>query len=219
MKRAAIVLALAASLLLASVALAQSGGGYDLHWNTVDGGGHTFHAGGDYALGGTAGQPDAGVLSGGGYILGGGFWCGGTAAQYRIYLPLVLRNHMVYFEGPWESEDNDSCTAANGPLRSGRDYLGYPDDTDDYYYFVLSARATVTVSVTDFAPTSTDGDLILYGPAVGNERGNLIEHYGIDGHSSMSLHPHLLEPGKYCVRVYTAKGYSTTQHYHLTVTY
>jgi hypothetical protein len=92
MKRAAIFLALAAFLLLASVALAQSGGGYDLSWNTVDGGGYTFSAGGDYTLGGTIGQPDAGELSGGGYILGGGFWRGRAVAQCRIYLPLVLRN-------------------------------------------------------------------------------------------------------------------------------
>jgi len=90
MKRAAVVLA--AFLLLASIALAQSGGGYDLSWNTVDGGGTTFNAGGDYTLGGTAGQPDAGLLSGEGYTLGGGFWGGGAVAQYRIYLPLVLRN-------------------------------------------------------------------------------------------------------------------------------
>jgi len=33
----------------------------------------------------------AGVLSGGGYTLAGGFW-GGAAAPYRVYLPLVLRN-------------------------------------------------------------------------------------------------------------------------------
>jgi hypothetical protein len=79
--------------LLASVALAQSGGGYDLTWNTIDGGGYTFSTGGGYALGGTAGQADAGVLSGGGYTLAGGFWPSGAAAQYRVYLPLVLRNH------------------------------------------------------------------------------------------------------------------------------
>jgi len=78
--------------LLASVALAQTGGGYDLTWSTIDGGGATWSEGGGYALGGTIGQPDAGVLSGGGYTLAGGFW-GGGAAQYRIYLPLVLRNY------------------------------------------------------------------------------------------------------------------------------
>jgi hypothetical protein len=73
--------------------LAQSGGGYDLSWNTVDGGGVTFSVGGGYELGGTAGQPDAGVLSGGGYTLGGGFWRGGAVAlpPYRVYLPLVMK--------------------------------------------------------------------------------------------------------------------------------
>jgi len=78
--------------LLASVALAQLGGGYDLTWNTIDGGGYTFSEGGGYSLGGTVGQPDAGVLSGGGYTLAGGFW-GGEAARYGIYLPLVVRNY------------------------------------------------------------------------------------------------------------------------------
>ena len=92
MRRATILLALAVLLLLASVALAQSGGGYDLTWNTVDAGGYTFSTGGDYSLGGTIGQPDAGVLTGGDYTLGGGFW-GGGAIGHRIYLPLVLRNY------------------------------------------------------------------------------------------------------------------------------
>jgi hypothetical protein len=78
--------------LLASVALAQSGGGYDLTWSTVDGGGYTWSEGGGYSLGDTIGQPDAGVLSGGGYTLAGGFW-GGAVARYSIYLPLVLRNY------------------------------------------------------------------------------------------------------------------------------
>jgi hypothetical protein len=87
-----VLLALTAFLLLASVARAQSGGGYDLTWNTIDGGGYTWSEGGGYALGGTVGQPDAGVLSGGSYTLLGGFWGGGTA-QYGIYLPLVLRNY------------------------------------------------------------------------------------------------------------------------------
>ena len=81
-------------LLPVTVALAQSGGGYDLSWSSVDGGGYTFSSGGAYTLGGTVGQPDAGLLSGGNYTLGGGFWGGGAAAamEYEIYLPLVLRN-------------------------------------------------------------------------------------------------------------------------------
>ena len=78
-------------LAVSAVALAQSGGPYDLTWNTVDGGGYTFSTGGGYSLGGTVGQPDAGLLTGGDYTLGGGFWHGAAAVEYDIYLPLLLR--------------------------------------------------------------------------------------------------------------------------------
>lgn len=86
---------LALLLLLPALALAQSGGGYDLTWNTIEGGGITFSTGGSYSLGGTAGQLDAGVLSGGGYTLAGGFWPGGAGGVvgYRVYLPLVVKNY------------------------------------------------------------------------------------------------------------------------------
>jgi hypothetical protein len=70
---------------------AQEGGGYELTWSTVDGGGETFSVGGDYSLGGTVGQLDAGVLDGGDYTLVGGFW-GGASVRYRVYLPLLMRD-------------------------------------------------------------------------------------------------------------------------------
>jgi len=87
-------LLLAALLLPSSTVLAQSGGDYDLSWSSVDGGGYTFSSGGAYAIGGSIGQPDAGLLTGGDYTLGGGFWGGGALAHgtNSIYLPLVLRN-------------------------------------------------------------------------------------------------------------------------------
>jgi hypothetical protein len=69
---------------------AQTGGGDYLSWSTIDGGGYMFSTGGGYSLGGTIGQPEAGVMSGEGYSLAGGFW-GGAAAQYKIYLPVVLK--------------------------------------------------------------------------------------------------------------------------------
>jgi len=87
-------------LLAAGVAAvyAQSGGGYDLTWNTVDGGGTTFSSGGGYSLGGSAGQPDAAAWSGGGYTLSGGFWHAGAAGttpggETPVYLPVILCNH------------------------------------------------------------------------------------------------------------------------------
>ncbi len=43
---------------------------------TMDGGGSTLSIGGEFELSGTIGQPDAGVLSGGGLTLTGGFWHG-----------------------------------------------------------------------------------------------------------------------------------------------
>ena len=47
---------------------------FDLSWHTVDGGGMTFSSGGGFELSGTIGQPDAGVLTGSGFGLTGGFW-------------------------------------------------------------------------------------------------------------------------------------------------
>jgi hypothetical protein len=102
-----ILLGLLALLLLATLTVAPavshaaparlvdaSPGSYDLSWWTVDGGGATFSAGGNYSLGGTIGQPDAGTSSGGAYTLVGGFWPGAESVvpiTYHIYLPLVIR--------------------------------------------------------------------------------------------------------------------------------
>ena len=63
-----------ALLVMVPIAVAQTGGLYDLKWNTTDGGGTTSAAGGIYNLGGTIGQPDAGNASGGAYALTSGFW-------------------------------------------------------------------------------------------------------------------------------------------------
>jgi len=94
-KYSLLLLSLSAVLLAYGGALAQSGGGYDLTWSTVDGGGGAV-AGGSYALIGTVGQPEPGpVLTGGAFALYSGFWPAGgaaaAAAKYLIYLPLVLR--------------------------------------------------------------------------------------------------------------------------------
>jgi hypothetical protein len=66
--------------------------GYDLSWYTIAGGGATFSMSGSYSLGGTIGQPDAGMMSTGSYTLLGGFWSV-AAINYNVYLPLVLKNN------------------------------------------------------------------------------------------------------------------------------
>ena len=83
--------ALLCVLLIAGAVYAQAGGGFDLTWSTIDGGGATTVSGGGYELGGTIGQYDAGPLTGGTFTLTGGFW-GGTGTQYRVVLPSVMRN-------------------------------------------------------------------------------------------------------------------------------
>jgi hypothetical protein len=71
-------------------ARAQSGGGYDLTWNTQESGGRVEASGGGYSLYGSLGQPDAGAaLNGEGYSLAGGFWSGVSA--YQICLPVVSK--------------------------------------------------------------------------------------------------------------------------------
>jgi len=78
------------ALLLPAAALAQSGGGYDLSWSTIDGGGGVS-AGGSYVVMGTVGQPDAApAMSSADFRLTGGFWAG-ARVRYQIYLPLLLR--------------------------------------------------------------------------------------------------------------------------------
>ena len=75
---------------LAPEAHAQTGGGYDLTWSVIAGGGATFSTGGSYSLGGAIGQADAGALSGASYTLAGGFWVGGSNG-YKVYLPLIVK--------------------------------------------------------------------------------------------------------------------------------
>ena len=58
-----------------SAALAQSGGGYDLHWNTLSGGGGAM-SGAGYSVNGTIGQHAASTACANGYALRSGFWAG-----------------------------------------------------------------------------------------------------------------------------------------------
>ena len=70
---------------------AQTGGGYDLTWNTYDSGGVMRSSGGCFLLNGALGQHDAsGTLRGGVLVLQGGFWPG-IQPYYDVLLPLTRR--------------------------------------------------------------------------------------------------------------------------------
>src|SRR5687767_8946379 len=71
---------------------------YSIDWYTVDGGGGTSE-GGIYSISGTAGQPDAGVHSGGVFELDGGFWT--VAVEYpRLYVSNTPAGVMIYWDRP-----------------------------------------------------------------------------------------------------------------------
>ncbi len=62
---------------------------------TVDGGGIIFCTNGDYSLGGTLAQPDAGkVMNSSGYTLIGGFWPGKIEKKKKscllLFLPAII---------------------------------------------------------------------------------------------------------------------------------
>jgi hypothetical protein len=83
-----LVVILACGLLLAGSATAANGFAISRH---AIGGGGQRAAGGGYILHGTIGEPVAsGFGQGATYGLSSGFW---WPPQYRIYLPLVLRNY------------------------------------------------------------------------------------------------------------------------------
>jgi len=66
---------LAAGLIVTFAACALViGQEFEISRYTIDGGGVMRSVGVDFELSGTIGQPDAGVLSGGGFELTGGFW-------------------------------------------------------------------------------------------------------------------------------------------------
>jgi len=91
MKRIMILLILAALLLLASSALAISSPNYRLDWFTpMTGGGGAPASSASYAVNLTVGQTAIGASSSANYSAGLGYWYG-AVAQFRIFLPVVLR--------------------------------------------------------------------------------------------------------------------------------
>jgi hypothetical protein len=85
------LLLMAALMAVSQGVLAQTGGGYDLSWNTLASGGWT--SGGVYTMDSAIGQPFAGVVAGiadPGYSLCAGYLCG-VQSTSRVYLPLVRK--------------------------------------------------------------------------------------------------------------------------------
>src|ERR1044071_1961748 len=90
-------------LMALASALTLDAQNYKIDWYTIDGGGGTS-SGGPYSLSGTIGQPDAGILSGGNYVLQGGFWGGVFAVQQvgapTLHIERVGSNVLISWDPP-----------------------------------------------------------------------------------------------------------------------
>jgi len=79
------------SLVVTGAALAMDSANYRLDWFTpLTGSGGTARSA-NYAVNLTVGQTVVGASESASYGVCLGYWCGGDV-EYRIYLPLVLRN-------------------------------------------------------------------------------------------------------------------------------
>ena len=125
-----------------------------------------------------------------------------------IYLPLALKNQASYFEGPWEVEPNNAYAQANGPLRTGRNYYGHPNDAWDYFTICPRAPGNATIDLTNHTGQGVQLQLrdqaqkllaYVYRPP-----------YHID---------YAVSAGCYSIGIYTASGYSSATPYTLRVTY
>jgi hypothetical protein len=86
-RRIAILFALIVAVAVPAAVFGQAGGGYDLGWSHLPGGGGRSTGAGIELLG-AVGQPVVGSSSGGGYTVDSGFFAG-APVRYRLVLPLV----------------------------------------------------------------------------------------------------------------------------------
>jgi len=128
---------------------------------------------------------------------------------FRAYLPLTLRDYLQYFDGPWEAEPNNTYLQANGPLISGRDYRGYPDDERDYFSVYIRKPGPLTIDLTDHTGQAVQLQLF---------------YQGIDNRVAFDTAPPYTitydgQPGWYYIYIYTGGGHNSTTPYTLRVTY
>jgi hypothetical protein len=130
---------------------AQSGGGYDLTWSTVDGGGQES-TGGEFVLRGTVGQADAHepmTDAGGVYELSGGFWvsCGGCRLFGDLVYPYCADDpvgqpdvddltRVVQGFADWSAYPEADLVRPSPPLNSPCDHVLCANDADCQAFFL-----------------------------------------------------------------------------------
>jgi hypothetical protein len=118
--RSTTICALSIPLALTAAAAAQA---FDLAWHTIDGGGSIGLGAAFFSLDASAGQPDAGAMSGGDFQLDSGFWPGVAPLPFCYAncdgssIPPVLNvNDFICFQAKFAAGDTyANCDAGTTP--------------------------------------------------------------------------------------------------------
>jgi hypothetical protein len=155
---------------------------------------------------------DSGQSASAHYQIASGYLAGSQAVPLYfawLHLPLVLKNSFNFFAGPFEAEPNNSTTEANGPLRSGQDYLGYPNDAKDYFSFITSNTGPITITLTNDVGGNVQLQLFY------QTAGNMVKY--------VTSAPYVINytgaAGTYYIYLSTGSNYNGTIPYTLRVTY
>jgi hypothetical protein len=127
----------------------------------------------------------------------------------QFYLPITPTYQKTYFTGPLEEEPNNSYLDANGPLISGADYYGYPNDARDYFSFELLETTPIQISLQGH--TGNGVQLQLFYRSTSNRVAFVY---------SPPYQVNLVgQPGWYYIYIYTASGYNSNSTYTLRAVY
>ncbi len=126
----------------------------------------------------------------------------------RTLLPMIL-NTPFSEVSPFEVEPNNSDTTANGRLLFSRNYQGYPNDRDDFFYFDVPAGQSLRLNVSLDNITGTDPQLQLHFNGYPNR-------VDADTVAPYRIH-YVAPPGRYYVRIVVVGEYNTATAYVLRV--
>lgn len=116
---------------------------YGIDWFSIDGGGGVS-TGGVYTVGGTSGQADAGMLSGGAYGLAGGFW-GVIQVPGAPLLSVAHSNNtvVVFWPLPATSFVLDQTLALSSPPGNiSWNQVAFPYQTNATHIFITVPEST-----------------------------------------------------------------------------
>jgi hypothetical protein len=132
---------------------------------------------------------------------------GGTGGT--VFLPISIKEYKFFFEGPWEVEPNNDWQHANGPIRSGRDYYGYPDEKD-FFSFYTNKSGSISIDLADH--TGQDVQLQLFYQDINN----LVDFDSVPPfHIDRPNQP----PGRYYIYIFTKSGHNQQNKYTLKASY